>query len=506
MDYFRKYKSLFTSSSNSFSTGSDVDITLNSATGLPTDTEITLTFDRVDSAGTATDVMERIRGTVSGVTFTVAERGVDGTTERAHTSPVVEMIWNADDINDLVDGILVEHDQDGGHDAVTVTSLNGHSITTGSDVMTTNEAEQTLTNKTISTGSKLDANADPNFTNVSMSRQAIMNGNFDVWQRGTSFTMTAASATYGPDRWRDSTAVDGGTNPTLTRTRQVLTAGELPGSFFSNRLTTNGAGTSLGAGSYFISKQCIEHGVRNLCGLNKKVTLSFWAKSDIANKKIGINIRQVYGTGGSPTAAEEINGASWTLTSTLTKYTHTFTTNTLSGKTFGTAYDDFLEYQFWYAWGTTYKDKVGAAGAETYVGAGNIDIAQVQLCAGDVALPFQPKSFEEELRACQRYYEKSYNYDVVPGTSTELGAFVTYDPVAAGIFTVPFKVTKRAITPAMFSYSTTGAVGKYRDLSSGADFDATLGNLGQNSFKNGLATHGGAGEIIGFHWTAESEL
>lgn len=123
VDSFRKYKSLFTTTSNTFSTGSDVDITLNSATGLPTDTMITLTFDRVDSAGAATSgLIERIVGTVSGVTFTVAERGADGTTEQSHTSPVVEMVWNSDDWNDALAGILSQHSQTGAHTAITGTS------------------------------------------------------------------------------------------------------------------------------------------------------------------------------------------------------------------------------------------------------------------------------------------------------------------------------------------------------------------------------------------------
>jgi len=112
-DLFRKYKSLFSTTSNSFGTGSDVDITLNSATGLPTDTDITLTFDRVDSNGSATGLMERIIGRVSGVTFQVKERGVDNTTERAHTTPVVEQVFNAADWNGLMEALLVNYQQDG---------------------------------------------------------------------------------------------------------------------------------------------------------------------------------------------------------------------------------------------------------------------------------------------------------------------------------------------------------------------------------------------------------
>jgi hypothetical protein len=116
-DLARKYKSLYSSTSNSFGTGEAVTITPNSVVGLPTDTEIVLTFDRVNSGGTATpSLMERIKGTISGGNFVVASggRGYDGTTEQSHTSPVVEMIWNAKDWNDVVDAFVAEHTQAGG--------------------------------------------------------------------------------------------------------------------------------------------------------------------------------------------------------------------------------------------------------------------------------------------------------------------------------------------------------------------------------------------------------
>ncbi len=118
-DYFRKTKSLYASTTSTFGTGTGVTITPNSVSGLPTDTEITLTFDRVDSGGTATpNAMERIIGTISGGNFVVRTspstgRGADGTSDAAHTSPVVEYIPNAKDTNDLVDGILTNHAQDG---------------------------------------------------------------------------------------------------------------------------------------------------------------------------------------------------------------------------------------------------------------------------------------------------------------------------------------------------------------------------------------------------------
>lgn len=125
MSYFHKYKSLFTTTSSSFATGSDVDITLVSATGLPTTTDIVLTFDRVNSAGVSTpSAMERILGRVSGSSFVVVERGYDGTTDAAHTSPVVEQIWNAADFNDLIDGVLVGVTETGIRKPTAVTSYS----------------------------------------------------------------------------------------------------------------------------------------------------------------------------------------------------------------------------------------------------------------------------------------------------------------------------------------------------------------------------------------------
>jgi len=256
-----------------------------------------------------------------------------------------------------------------------------------------------------------------------------MNGNFDVWQRGTSVALADLTLAIQADRWQTYIDKNGGTLPTLTISRQLLTSGDIPNAFYFHRLTTNGAGTSLGVSSNHNFYQRIENGVRNICGLNKKVTVSFWAKSDITNKRICPILAQVYGTGGSPSAQENIKGTPITLTSSWVKYTTTFTTNTLVGKTFGTNGDDYLQLNIPVMWGTTHGNTYiqTSVSAETYIGPGNIDIAQVQLCSGDVALPFQPKSFEEELRACQRYYEigetKRNGYNITGGVDN---CFVNY--------------------------------------------------------------------------------
>lgn len=207
----RKYKSLYSSTTNTFSTGESVTITPASVVGLPTDTEITLTFDRVDGSGTKTpDKMERIRGTIVGSNFVVSSggRSVEGT-EQVHTSPVVEMIWNADDWNDSVDWGLVEHGQDGKHSSALVTTLkaSGAVVNTGTsddtivtpkaladsdyakttDITVTADSTTTFTNKTL-TSPKI--NEDVVLTATSTQLNSISNISLDGW------TVTASQPTY----------------------------------------------------------------------------------------------------------------------------------------------------------------------------------------------------------------------------------------------------------------------------------------------------------------------
>jgi len=339
----------------------------------------------------------------------------------------------------------------------------------------------------------------------SMTRQAVMNGNFDIWQRGiTSATLTDISTTFTADRFYDYVFDNEGTLPVLTRSRQSLTAGAINGAFYYSRLTTDGAGTSFGGGAKHNYQHKIKHGTRYLTD-GKNVTVSFWAKSDIVDKKIGLYLIQSYGSGGSPTSDEDIVGINWTLTSSWVKYTHTFTTNTLTGKTFGTNVDDSLRIVLSYMWGTEEDDEVDASGAEDYVGAGDIDIAQVQLCAGSVALPFQPKSFAQELADCQRYYEKSYNYTTFPGTASDDASFyLTASGINLRTF-VPFKVTKMII-PTVTCYAVaTGTINKATNVDdSNADVTITVAAEGHGGYQAAISS---TDEYrYRWHWTADAEL
>lgn len=106
---------------------SDVATTLtpNNVTNIPTDTGVTMIIDRVDSAGNATPTLrEIVTGTISGGTIANLLRGQHGTTAQSHASgAVVEFVMAGNMWNDLIDLILAEHNQSGGHTNI---SLTGH--------------------------------------------------------------------------------------------------------------------------------------------------------------------------------------------------------------------------------------------------------------------------------------------------------------------------------------------------------------------------------------------
>ena len=365
-DKLRKYKSLFsTTLSTGIGTGTGDTITPASVSGLPTDTPITLTFDRVDSGGVATPTkLERIRGIVSGGNFISYVRGKDGTTEQAHSAgAVIEMIWNADDLNDMVDWGVVEHNQDGTHKSALVTTLKA----TASEVATGTNDTKIVT--------PLSAAA---YGNSSMARQAIINGNFDVWQRGTSVAW--GDSVYTADRWMfNYGAVIAG-----TVTRQDGTG------VYGSRYCTRVQRTA-GASTVEIN---FTHSIESNDSIKfrgKKVTLSFYARKGANYSAASDYLVAKINTGtGTDEKADRYTGTATVgttnavLTTSWQKYTVT-TTNVLADTVteLGIVFDTIF---------------TGTAGAADY-----FEITQVQLCAGDVALPFQPKSFNQELIDCERY-------------------------------------------------------------------------------------------------------
>jgi hypothetical protein len=315
--------------------------------------------------------------------------------------------------------------------------------------------------------------------NGGMYAQAIINSDFDIWQRGTSLT---TMNTYLPDRW--ATLVDGSVVSNWGRQAFVPGQVAVPNNptYFLRMQVTSASGQSF----YYLG-QSIED-VSSFAGMN--ATISFWAKADAA-RTISCGFKQVFGVGGSGSVYTTTQNAN--LTTAWQKFTLTFAIPSISGKTIGTDFSHYLSLLFNFPLNT----------AQT------IDIAQVQMNAGTEALAYKPKSFAEELRDCQRYYEKSYDVETPPGSLTSVGCAIgiSMNSVHISCGTLPYKVPKRVIpnvTP--FSWKT-GATGKFYNSSGAADVLAAISSA---SSKYGVFIYGGAvmtvGSEVNLHWVANAEF
>lgn len=256
----------------------------------------------------------------------------------------------------------------------------------------------------------VSANNGGEFQGISdfnLGKNKAINGRFDFWQRGTSGFIgntTSTTTQYMADRWRCVSVPNGGTAPTVGQARQSFALGqtEVPGNpAFYMRITNSGVGTSLGTNSSHNIDQPIES-VDTLAG--KTVTVSFYARSSISNKSLGVTLHQEFGSGGS--TSQMATGAQIvTLTANWAKYSVTMQLPSVLGKTLGSNHN--LRVRFSFQMGSAEAANWGLP-AFGWEGAGNTDIANVMVNEGAVAGDYEYAAgdYNSELMFCYRYYER----------------------------------------------------------------------------------------------------
>lgn len=208
-------------------------------------------------------------------------------------------------------------------------------------------------------------------------RNRLINGNFDIWQRGTAFTSVANDA-YTSDRWMLNY---NGTGGKIDVSRQSFAAGVFVGDF-DTEFYMRTVATTLPTGCTYVSQVQRIESFRQLGG--KRVTVSFLARAN-ATKTGSIGIRQSYGSGGS--AMTTSGQQSFTMGTTFQKFTFQVDIPSNVGKTIGTgAYQEF------------FIQIVNPSSGDYF------DISQVQVELGSVATPFEYRPYGLELSLCQRYY------------------------------------------------------------------------------------------------------
>ena len=258
-------------------------------------------------------------------------------------------------------------------------------------------------------------------------RNIIINGAMQVAQRGTSST-TSGYATV--DRF---TTTWSGQDEAPTQEQASLTTSDTGpwAKGFRKALKITNGNQSSGAGAadssqtlYKMEGQDLNHSGWDYADPNSKITLSFWAKSSVA-QTFYIRLRG-YATGGQMQyyAGFALAANTWTkVTKTIPGHASLadIPNNTSTGlflvwqHYYGTDYTGTQTENAWHAKDTAnnYPDMTTTwwtTNDATFM------LTGVQLEAGDTATVFEHKKFQDELYNCQRYYQQV-------GTTTQDGQF-----------------------------------------------------------------------------------
>lgn len=350
---------------------------------------------------------------------------------------------------------------------------------------------------------------------VPIKKNVVMNGDFAIWQRGTSFAgLSGVSFRYVADRWAFGTTNSG--TWTVSRNGDVPSNNE---AFSINMECTVGDGTVNAGDNVGITHFIEGYNYKSL--YQRFQVLSFWVKSSIIgayhaslrNAGPGISDRSyvmpfTINVANTWERKELIvenpisSGGTWNFTNGLGAYlSFVF----VCGLTFQTPTpNQWIVGNF-----VATNAQTNLAGAPA-VPTRYIRFAGVQLEEGQIATPFQFVTIDEELARCQRYYEKSYDVDVTPGTITNNGVMVE---VSSGVnpgtaaHTWHFLVRKR-ISPTVITFNPlSGTVGTARTAPPvNTDVPYVAGNMGTATIL--LTNPGSTTDLVqhACHATADAEL
>lgn len=319
-------------------------------------------------------------------------------------------------------------------------------------------------------------------------RNILINGGFDIWQRGSAqTTLPAALATaFLADRWSGHRAVAGCT--------QTRIASELNGFQYAIRLQRTSGNTTVNP--MYLEQSFETSTISKVAGL--PVVVSFYARAGSNFTGSTILARLGVGTG---TERNVIWSSGWTSYIEPLTQQVTPTTNWQRFVLYVTVPAGTTQAGFYFTVSPT-----GTASTNDYV-----DITGVQIEAGSQVTPFEQRPVATELVLCQRYYENSgYPNYTVPTSVTGQGAWIP----AASAYTLcsepQFKTTKKS-TPTITIYNTnTLASGSITEYIAGGAFvtnrTSAVSYVSTTKFMVNSAAQYATGRDYNFSWEAYAEL
>jgi hypothetical protein len=347
-------------------------------------------------------------------------------------------------------------------------------------------------------------------TSVTGFKNRIINGAMVIDQRnaGAALTPGSASSFYTVDRWQ------GNVSQASKLSFQQNAGSVTPPVGFVNYLgMTSQSAYTITTGDNFQIRQQIE--ANNIFDLGfgtanaKNTTLSFWVYSSLT------------GTFGGSLLNSSANYSypfSYTISSANTWTQISITIAGPTGGSWSTGISTGVFVQFSLGAASSFLSTAGSWSSNTYLGVtgqtsvvgtngATFYLTGVQLEKGSTATSFDYRPYSAELALCQRYYEKSYDIGTIASASTITGACKYVSPRTVNpsddIFSVCYLASKRS-SPTVTIYSTTGASGNIRNISSATDVASGGVTSGENSYSVRWSMTDG--NFYGWQWISSSEL
>jgi hypothetical protein len=301
----------------------------------------------------------------------------------------------------------------------TIVDAKGDLISaTGSDVPARlavgNNGETLVADSSTSTGLRYQA---------VQTRNIVFNSAFDIWQRGTSFSI--AGGAYTADRWFGYASVAG-----RTVSRQTGDTGFN----YCARVQRDSGNTN--TSSFYFGQPFEIIDATKFAG--KTIVWSFYARAGANFSSTNLDVVMLTGTGTVDSNAILVGYTGQTATISTSR---TLTTSWQRFSVSATIPTNVTQFTIYFGFNPT-----GTAGANDY-----FEVTGVQLETGSVPDTFvrQGGSIQGELAACQRYYYRN----VANGAFTVLSTLGAAETATSCRFTIQHPVTMR-IAPTTIDFST----------------------------------------------------
>lgn len=343
-----------------------------------------------------------------------------------------------------------------------------------------------------------DASGTRGFYGIPSVSNYAINGAFDIWQAGHSFTHTGGvgvgTGNYDADCWGTWAS-----NSSVATTRVAAT--DVPESC---RYICQDVVTGVAGDSTVLFRTLNIPNVKVLAG--KTVAIPMWVRS-YTTANIAVQFVQVFGyVGASSLGAASVGHVGFSLQAGVwTKIVPVFTIPEVTGPTPDPGTSG-MQLRLYMNAGALYAFpdvNIGTA-------SGQFDWALVTIREGGdgTILPYP----SDTLLQCQQFFEKSFPLDAAPvqnyGTS---GAWIVPQVVGAStpsqVMTVGFKVTKQG-APTITLFNPSAANAHVRDLTVNADWSAEVIAAYDESFNVQATSPAGsaAGNQAAFHWQADARI